>query len=87
MSKNTYTTFEQIETDLEILKIEKEINYQKVFLEFQRTKEHFTPSGLTKNIFSTVKNIYSGLSNKNSTFLSLFIPFAINWLVNKKRSR
>lgn len=87
MSKNIYSSFDQIEADLEILKIEKEINYQKIFLGFQKAKEHFTPSGLTKNVFNTFKNIYSGISNTNSTVLSILVPFAIKWILNKKRSR
>jgi hypothetical protein len=87
MSKTIYTTFEQIEADLEILKIEKEINYQKIFLGFQKTKDHFTPSGLTKNVFNMFKNIYSGISNTNNAVLSMLIPFAIKWILNKKRSR
>ena len=87
MDKKIYTSFEQIDTDLEILSVEKEINYQKVVLGFQRTKEQFAPTGLVKNLFSTVKNVYSGISNTNNTVLSIAIPLVIKWILNKKRSR
>ncbi|TDD99649.1 DUF6327 family protein [Flavobacterium cellulosilyticum] len=87
MSKIMYTSFEQIEADLEILNLEKEINHQKIILGFQKIKEHFTPSGLTKNIFNTFKSIYSGISNTNNTVLSIIIPFVIKWIIDKKRGK
>ncbi|WPR72245.1 DUF6327 family protein [Flavobacterium sp. NG2] len=91
MAKKIYSSFEQIDTDLEILSIEKEINYQKIILGFHKTKEQFTPSGLTKNVFSTFKSIYSGIysgiSNTNNTVLTIVIPLLIKWILNKKRSR
>ena len=39
METKKYTSYAEIERDLEILKLEKEINYNKIKLNFERTKE------------------------------------------------
>ncbi|MCG9791932.1 DUF6327 family protein [Flavobacterium algicola] len=83
MEKKVYSSFEQIESDLAILDIEKQINYQKVILGVQRTKEQFTPSGITKNVFGGVGDLFSGSYSK---YYKLGIPFVIKWYLNKKRS-
>lgn len=87
MDKKIYSSFEQIDTDLEILKIEKEINYQKIILGFQKTKEHFTPTGVVKDVFGVFKNLFSSFSLTDNTVLKIAIPFIIKWILNKKRSR
>ncbi|GIZ08050.1 DUF6327 family protein [Flavobacterium sp. UMI-01] len=87
MDKKTYSSFEQIDTDLDILRIEKEINYQKIILGIQKTKEQFTPTGLTKNVFSVFKGVFSTITDSKNTVLSLLIPLAIKWILNRKRSR
>ncbi|HEU0125365.1 MAG TPA: DUF6327 family protein, partial [Flavobacterium sp.] len=39
MEKKKYSSYAEIDKDLEILKLEKDINYQKLKLSFQKTKE------------------------------------------------
>ncbi|WP_418264462.1 DUF6327 family protein [Flavobacterium faecale] len=84
MEKKIYSSFEQIEVELEILSIEREINHQKIVLALQKTRDQFTPVGFTKNVFSLFKNVLSG---SNSTIYKLAIPLIIKWILNKKRSR
>ena len=43
METKKYTSYAEIERDLEILKLEKEINYNKIKLNFERTKESVLP--------------------------------------------
>ncbi|WP_366185747.1 DUF6327 family protein [Flavobacterium ovatum] len=83
MEKKMYSSFEQIEADLEILDIEKQINYQKVILGFQKTKEQFTPSGITKHFFDGFTGAFTG---SYSNYYKLAIPLLIKWLINRKRS-
>ena len=42
METKKYSSYAQIERELEILKIEKEINYQKLVFSIQKTKENLT---------------------------------------------
>ena len=44
METKKYTSYAEIEHDLEILKLEKEIHYKKMQLSFEKTKESFMPS-------------------------------------------
>jgi hypothetical protein len=46
METKKYTSYAEIDRDLEILKLEKEINYQKLVLSFQKTKESITPQNI-----------------------------------------
>jgi hypothetical protein len=84
MERKIYNSFEQIEIELEILDIERQINYQKIVLAVQKTKEQFTPKGITRNIFSAIKNVFTG---SYSSVYKLAIPLVIKWILNKKRSR
>lgn len=84
MEKKIYSSFEQIDADLEILSIEQQINYQKVLLAFQSIRRGFTPSGVFGNFFDGFRSIFSG---SYSTYYKLAIPLILKWFVNRKRSR
>ncbi|AWG20849.1 hypothetical protein FFWV33_04470 [Flavobacterium faecale] len=84
MEKKIYSSFEQIEADLEILDIEKQINYQKIILGVQKTKQQFTPSGITRNIFDGFTGAFTG---SYSNYYKLAVPLIIKWMMNKKRSQ
>lgn len=82
MESKNYSSYAEIERDLEILKLEKEINYQKLVLSFQRTKEGITPQKIIKGFFSSYKDY---LSNDYLKILQSLLPVIINWFMNKKR--
>lgn len=82
MEVKKYTSYAEIEKDLEILKLEREINYQKMVLSFQKTKESITPENVLGGIFSSFKEY---LSTSYASILQSVLPFAINWFINKKR--
>lgn len=82
METKKYTSYAEIERDLEILKIEKEINYNKIKLNFERTKESVLPF----QTIAKVGNIYSNfISGPVGIILKIAVPFAIKWFVNRKR--
>ncbi|KQB41304.1 DUF6327 family protein [Flavobacterium aquidurense] len=82
MENKKYASYAEIERDLEILKLEKEINYQKLVLSFQRTKESITPQYIVSGVFSSYKEY---LSNSYPRILQSILPYIINWFINKKR--
>jgi hypothetical protein len=82
MEPKKYSSYADIERDLEILKLEKEINYQKLVLSFQKTKESITPQNIVGGIFSSYKEYFS---NSYPKILQSILPFVINWFINKKR--
>jgi len=77
-----YTSYAEIEHDLEILKLEKEINYNKVRLSFEKTKDSLVPS----NTASLVNTIYQKFfTGTYGAILKILIPIGINWLIKRKR--
>ncbi|WP_413999746.1 DUF6327 family protein [Flavobacterium sp. W1B] len=82
MATKKYSSYAQIERELEILKIEKEISYQKLVFSIQKTKESLAPRNIVNGFLGSYKTILSGSYN---TILSVAVPLIINWIKNKKR--
>lgn len=82
MQTKKYSSYAQIDSELEILKIEKEISYQKLVLSVQKTKESFSVLNIASNVLDTVKSTFFSSS---ATIFRLLIPIIINWFTNKKR--
>jgi hypothetical protein len=82
MEIKKYSTYAEIDRDLEILKIEKEIEYHKLVLSFQKTKESFTPQGIVNNFLSSYKSI---LSNSYIDIIKMGLPYLIQWILKRKR--
>lgn len=81
MQTKKYSSYAQIDRELEILKVEKEISYQKLVLSVQKTKESFTFLNISASIFDTVKSTFF---SSYGTIFRLLIPFIIKWFKNKK---
>ena len=82
METKKYSSYAEIELDLEILKTEREINYQKILLSVDKTKESIIPFRKINKILETVSNFSSGTYG---TILKTVIPIVINWYLNRKR--
>ena len=81
MKTKIYSSFEQIEIQLEILKLEKEIHFQKIIWSGQKIKESFALPSLAFGLFASYKSI---LSNSYSTVLQTVIPLIIKVLKKKR---
>lgn len=63
MERKRYSSYEEIDRDLEILKLEKEIHFRKLSQSFMKTKDSLSPGQMIKNSLPTVAvNVLSGLS-------------------------
>jgi hypothetical protein len=82
METKKYSSYAQIERELEILKVEKEINYQKLVYGVQRTKESFMPKNIVKGFLGSYSNVLSG---SYGTIINLLVPYIVQWFCNKKR--
>ncbi|HJS00813.1 MAG TPA: DUF6327 family protein [Flavobacterium sp.] len=82
MQTKKYSSYAQIDRELEILKVEKEISYQKLVLNIEKTKESFSFLNITGNVVDSVKNTFF---SSYGSILRLLIPIAIKWIKNKKR--
>ena len=82
METKKYSSYAQIENDLEILKVEKELYYQKMLLSVEKTKETILPSKSISFVGNLYQKVFSGTYG---TLLKLAIPYIINWYINRKR--
>lgn len=96
MVTKKYSSYAQIDRELEILKIEKEISYQKLVFGIKKTKESFTPQHIVSGVIGSSLNAFSGkygtLINLAIPYVSKVIPFVsrsfpkvIKWISNIKR--
>lgn len=87
MGTRKYSSYAQIDRELEILKIEKEISLQKLHLEIQDVKENLEPKNIVKNTVKGIVGSWSpSLPGPYGRIISLAIPFVTNWIF-KKRGR
>ncbi|WP_298117699.1 DUF6327 family protein [Flavobacterium sp.] len=82
MENKKYSSYAEIEQDLEILKLEKELYYQKMLLSIDKTKESILPSKSVSFIGNLYQKVFSGTYG---TLLKIAIPYVINWFINRKR--
>ncbi|TRX23717.1 DUF6327 family protein [Flavobacterium franklandianum] len=82
METKKYSSYSQIELELEILKVEKELNLKRIVLNVEKTKESLLPINLLKGFIGDYKTILSGYSG---TILNIAIPLIINWITKRKR--
>ena len=83
-----YSSYAQIERDLEILKLQKEIQYQKMVLKFQQTKDNITPQSVVNNfVDSYVEKVtlpFDKIFQSAYPFLlKTSLPFLIKWISHK----
>ena len=82
METKKYSSYEQIELELKILKLEKELSYQKMIWNVHKAKEELSPENILGEVVGSYKSI---LSKTYETILSNIIPILINWFSKKKR--
>jgi hypothetical protein len=82
MGSKRYASYAEIERDLEILKLEREIYFQKMKLSFDKTKACIFPSEPVQDFYSLSKKIFS---NSLGSILKIALPYIISWFINRKR--
>ncbi|MEG0848249.1 DUF6327 family protein [Flavobacterium plurextorum] len=82
METKKYSSYAEIDRDLEILKLEKDINYQKLVLNVQKTKESITPQNIVNGFISSYTDYFS---NSYTKILQSVLPYVIGWFINRKR--
>lgn len=78
--KKNYSSLDQINNDLKILRLEKEIAYQKLHLAVDSLKEELTPDNLIRNSISSASSF---VSNTSGNIKALAISSILKFLVNR----
>ena len=82
METKKYSSYEQIELELKILKLENELSFQKLIWNVQKVKEDLSPPALIQEVVDSYKTFFS---NSYKSILLSIIPMIIKFLSNKKR--
>jgi len=82
METKKYSSYKQIELELKILKLEKELSLQKLIWNVQKVKEDLSPPAILGEVVGSYKSIFS---NSYKSILITIIPMIIKFLSNKKR--
>ena len=82
METKKYSSYAAIDSDLEILKLEREISYQKLVLSIQKAKDSVTPENIVSGFLEPYKE---AIPNPYRNILKTVIPYIISYLVNRKR--
>ena len=88
MENKKYNSYAQIDRELEILKVEKEISYQKLVFGVKKTKENFTPQNIVSDLIGTYSSAipYGAIVSASVPFvLNKAIPFVKDWFTKRKR--
>ena len=82
MESKKYASYAEIDRDLEMLKLEKQIHYQKVVLSFQQAKESFEPKNIINSYLGSLKET---ITNNYIQILQRALPYLVGWVLNRKR--
>jgi len=82
METKKYSSYAEIELDLKIFQIEREIYYQKMLKSIDDTKESILPSKAINLVGNLYEKVFSGTYG---TIIKTLIPIAVNWYLNRKR--
>jgi hypothetical protein len=77
----TYVSFDQINRDLEILKLEKELSYHKLALDFDKIRKNVRPHYVKREMLQYIKELVSGSYQK---LLILSIPYFLKFFKRKR---
>lgn len=79
--RKSYSSFEQINQDLQILRIEREIHYQKINLAFDELKEDVAPQNLIKNTLGSA----GSLLRNSGGLQTLLVTSILKYFIRKFR--
>jgi hypothetical protein len=82
MEPKKYSSYAAIDRDLEILKLEKEISYQKLVLSFQKTTDLITPENIISGFLAPYKE---AIPNQLLLIIKSVVPYIISYFINRKR--
>lgn len=81
--KKSYSSFEEINRDLQILKIQRELHYQKILSSADDLKEELSPERIIKNTFSSL----IGQVRSSGGIQAILISTVLKYFFNRKKSK
>ena len=82
MENKKYSSYAAIDRELEILKLEKQISYQRLILSVQKTRDSITPQNIIGGFIAPYKE---SIPNPFRSILQTIVPYLISYFLNNKR--
>jgi hypothetical protein len=82
MGKKKYTSYNEIDADLQILKVQKELDYYKLKRSIENSKNLFSRENLFSEVSTSFKSYVSG---SVGSIIKNLLPWFISWILNKKK--
>ncbi len=73
MDTKIYSSYAEIEQTLAIIKLEREIHYQKASLHLQRAKDSLSPNNLVADVFQSFVEGYTGWTGSILGFIGVMV--------------
>lgn len=84
MEMKRYSSYAEIEQDLEILKLEREVHYRKLVRSVQHTRQSLTPLNLLEGYLRSDAQGPAGIYER---ILRMIVPGLIRWFFNRKKRK
>ena len=81
MENKKYSSYAAIDRELEILKLEKQISYQRLILSVQKTRDSITPQNIIGEFLAPYKE---SIPNPFRAILQTIVPYLISYFINRK---
>lgn len=78
MKNRTYTSFAEIDKDIQIARLERDIHREKVFLYAERVKNNVSISSLLNNVIGG-----GGQKSSSSSLIMSILNIALPFILNK----
>ena len=75
--RKSYTSFEQINHDLQILRIEREIHYQKINMALEQLKEETAPQNIIKNTLGSAGSLLRNSGGVQTLLVTSILKYFI----------
>jgi len=75
--RKSYSSFEQINHDLQILRIEREIHYQKINLAVDQLREETAPQNLIRNTLGSAGSLLKNSSGVQTLLVTSMLKYFI----------
>lgn len=75
--RKSYSSFEQINHDLQILRIEREIHYQKINLAVDQLREETAPQNLIRNALGSAGSLLKNSSGVQTLLVTSILKYFI----------
>lgn len=82
--KKNYTSYEEVDKELEILKLEREISIRKIGNDAQNITQLFSPSNLMQQGLTSFGSSIKNSKNVKSLVLTSVFKFLFNKIIKKK---